>query len=205
VPFVLGPLSLELHPGELVFIIGGNGSGKSTFVKVLAGLYQPLKGNVTLAGTMITDANREWYREHFSVVFSDYHLFNKLLGQSDSQVDRLASQYLRLLHIDQKVSVQERTFSTIDLSQGQRKRLALVTAYLEDRPIYVFDEWAADQDPQYKEIFYKKLLPDLRERGKLVVVITHDDRYFHLGNQVIKLEDGKVVESLKTGVDGRRL
>jgi putative ATP-binding cassette transporter len=203
-PFVLGPVSLELHPGELVFVIGGNGSGKSTFVKVLSGLYQPLQGNVTLAGTMITDANREWYREHFSVVFSDFHLFNKLLGQSDSQAERLAPQYLRLLHMDQKVTMHERTFSTLDLSQGQRKRLALVTAYLEDRPIYVFDEWAADQDPQYKEIFYKTLLPDLRERGKLVIVITHDDRYFHLGNQVIKLEDGKVVEHLKIEVSGRR-
>jgi putative ATP-binding cassette transporter len=203
-PFTLGPISLELHPGELVFVIGGNGSGKSTFVKVLTGLYQPSQGNVTLAGTMITDANREWCREHFSVVFSDYHVFNKLLGQSDSQAERLAAQYLRLLHMEQKVTVHERVFSTLDLSQGQRKRLALVTAYLEDRPIYVFDEWAADQDPQYKEIFYKTLLPDLRERGKLVVVITHDDRYFHLGNQVIKLEDGKVVEYLKTGVGGRR-
>ncbi len=203
-PFTLGPISLELHPGELVFVIGGNGSGKSTFVKVLTGLYQPSQGNVTLAGTMITDANREWYREHFSVVFSDYHVFNKLLGQSDSQAERLAAQYLRLLHMEQKVTVHERVFSTLDLSQGQRKRLALVTAYLEDRPIYVFDEWAADQDPQYKEIFYKTLLPDLRERGKLVVVITHDDRYFHLGDQVIKLEDGKVVEYLKTGLAGRR-
>ncbi|MBU6433512.1 MAG: cyclic peptide export ABC transporter [Nitrospirae bacterium] len=203
-PFMLGPISLELHPGELVFVIGGNGSGKSTFVKVLTGLYQPLQGNVTLAGTMITDANREWYREHFSVVFSDFHVFNKLLGQSDSQAERFAPQFLRLLHMDQKVTVHERTFSTLDLSQGQRKRLALFTAYLEDRPIYVFDEWAADQDPQYKEIFYKTLLPDLRERGKLVVVITHDDRYFHLGDQVIKLEDGKVVEYSKTGVGGRR-
>ena len=203
-PFTLGPISLELHPGELVFIIGGNGSGKSTFVKVLTGLYQPSQGNVTLAGAMITDANREWYREHFSVVFSDFHVFNKLLGQSDAQAESLAPQYLRLLHMDQKVKVHDRTFSTLDLSQGQRKRLALVTAYLEDRPIYVFDEWAADQDPQYKEIFYKTLLPDLRERGKLVVVITHDDRYFHLGNQVIKLEDGKVVEYLKTGLAGRR-
>jgi putative ATP-binding cassette transporter len=203
-PFTLGPISLELHPGELVFVIGGNGSGKSTFVKVLAGLYQPSQGNVMLAGTMITDANREWYREHFSVVFSDFHVFNKLLGQSDSQTEMLVPQYLRLLHMDQKVTVHERTFSTIDLSQGQRKRLALVTAYLEDRPIYVFDEWAADQDPQYKEIFYKTLLPDLRERGKLVVIITHDDRYFHLGNQVIKLEDGKVVECLKTEVVGRQ-
>jgi len=203
-PFTLGPISLELHPGELVFVIGGNGSGKSTFVKVLTGLYRPREGTVTLAGTMITDAHREWYREHFSVVFSDFHLFDKLLGQSDSHAERFAPQYLRWLHMDQKVTMRERTFSTLDLSQGQRKRLALVTAYLEDRPIFVFDEWAADQDPQYKEIFYKTLLPDLRERGKLVVVITHDDRYFHLGNQVVKLEDGKVVECLKTEVGGRR-
>ena len=202
-PFSLGPLSLEMHPGELVFVIGGNGSGKSTFVKVLAGLYQPTQGDVMLSDTLITDVNREWYREHFSVVFSDFHVFNKLLGQLDSQAERLAPQYLRLLHMEKKVTVHERTFSTLDLSQGQRKRLALVTAYLEDRPIYVFDEWAADQDPQYKEIFYKTLLPDLRARGKLVVVITHDDRYFHLGNQVIKLEDGKVVEYLKTEVGGR--
>jgi putative ATP-binding cassette transporter len=203
-PFTLGPISLEIHPGELMFVIGGNGSGKSTFVKVLAGLYRPLQGDVTLAGTMITDANREWYREHFSVVFSDFHLFDKLLGQSDAQAERLVPQYLRMLHMDQKVTVHGRSFSSLDLSQGQRKRLALVAAYLEDRPIYVFDEWAADQDPQYKEIFYKTLLPDLRERGKSVVVITHDDRYFHLGNQVVKLEDGKVVEHMKTGVGGRR-
>ncbi|MEQ1846907.1 MAG: cyclic peptide export ABC transporter, partial [Nitrospira sp.] len=193
-PFMLGPISLALHPGELVFVIGGNGSGKSTFVKVFTGLYQPSTGSVTLANTTITDANREWYREHFSVVFSDFHLFNRLLGQTASQVERLAPEYLRLMQMEQKVTVQERTFSTIDLSQGQRKRLALVTAYLEDRPIYVFDEWAADQDPHYKEIFYHTLLPALRERGKLVIVITHDDRYFHLGDQIIKLEDGKIVE-----------
>jgi putative ATP-binding cassette transporter len=201
-PFTLGPISLELHPGELIFLVGGNGSGKSTFMKVLSGLYQPQQGLMTLAGTTITDANREWYREHFSVVFSDFHVFTKLLGQSDSQTERLVPQYLRLLHMDQKVTVRERMFSTLDLSQGERKRLALVTAYLEDRPIYIFDEWAADQDPQYKEIFYKTLLPDLRARGKLVVVITHDDRYFHLGDQVIKLEDGKVVEMSKSVASG---
>ncbi|MGC4095732.1 MAG: cyclic peptide export ABC transporter [Nitrospira sp.] len=197
--FALGPINLELYPGELVFIIGGNGSGKSTLVKVLAGLYEPLQGNVNLADVTITDDNREWYREHFSVIFSDFYLFKKLLGQSDSQVERLAPHYLQLLHLNQKVTVHDRTFSTLDLSQGQRKRLALVTAYLEDRAIYVFDEWAADQDPQYKEIFYKTLLPDLRARGKTVIVITHDDRYFHLGNQIIKLEDGKVVDHVKPG------
>lgn len=198
-PFTLGPISLEFHPGELVFLVGGNGSGKSTFVKVLTGLYQPTHGEVMLAGREITAFNREWYREHFSVVFSDFHVFRKLLGLLDSEVERLAEPCLRLLHMDQKVAVHERTFSTLDLSQGERKRLAYITAYFENRPIYVFDEWAADQDPQYKEIFYKTLLPDLRARGKLVVVITHDDRYFHLGDQIIKLEDGQVVEYVRTG------
>ena len=202
-PFTLGPVSLDLYAGQLVFVIGGNGSGKSTLVKVLAGLYQPIQGEVTLAGTMITDENREWYREHFSIIFSDFHLFKKLLGHSDAQVNGLVPEYLRLLHLDQKVTVHDRTFSTLELSQGQRKRLALLTAYLEDRAIYVFDEWAADQDPQYKDIFYKTLLPDLRARGKSVIVITHDDRYFHLGNQVIKLEDGHVVEHVKAEIDGR--
>jgi len=193
--FVMGPLSLTLHAGSLVFVIGGNGSGKSTFAKVLCGLYYPHKGTLRLDGVDITEEGREWYREHVSVVFSDFHVFATLHGLSQERIDAVGSDYLRMLQIDHVVTLKDRTFSTVALSQGQRKRLALVTAYLEDRPVYVFDEWAADQDPQYKEVFYKTLLPDLRARGKLVVVITHDDRYFHLGDHVIKLEDGKVVES----------
>ncbi|ULA62563.1 MAG: Cyclic peptide export ABC transporter [Nitrospira sp.] len=194
-PFSLGPISLTLRPGELSFVIGGNGSGKSTFVKLLTGLYVPHSGTVSLNGTALSDANREWYREHFSVVFSDFYLFEKLLGIEDARIQTSAAAYLSSLQLDHKVEVMERKFSTIDLSQGQRKRLALLTAYLEDRPLYVFDEWAADQDPLYKEVFYRQLLPELRARGKSVVVITHDDRYFHLGDRVIKLENGKVVSS----------
>jgi putative ATP-binding cassette transporter len=194
-PFSLGPISLSLCPGELSFVIGGNGSGKSTFVKLLAGLYVPHSGEVSLNGTLISDANRDWYREHFSVVFSDFYLFEKLLGIEEERIRTSAAAYLSSLQLDHKVEVRERKFSTVDLSQGQRKRLALLTAYLEDRPVYVFDEWAADQDPQYKDVFYMKLLPELRARGKSVVVITHDDRYFHLGDRVIKLENGKVVSS----------
>lgn len=195
--FSLGPITFDLQPGELVFVIGGNGSGKSTFVKVLTGLYAPQQGELSLAGQKITEANREWYREHYSVVFSDFYLFDKLLGLDQARVRRWADSYLTRLKINHKVAVDNNEFSTTDLSQGQRKRLALVTAYLEDRAIYVFDEWAADQDPEYKEIFYRELLPDLRARGKSVVVITHDDRYFHLGDQVLKLEDGKVVDVKK--------
>jgi putative pyoverdin transport system ATP-binding/permease protein len=193
--FVLGPVDFRLGPGDLVFIVGGNGSGKSTFVKVLVGLYRQRLGEIRLGGRPIADSNRDWYRQHFSVVFSDFYLFEKFLGLDKKTLDVRAQMYLRRLALDQKVQVTDQRLSTTDLSQGQRRRLALLTAYLEDRPFYVFDEWAADQDPQYKEVFYTELLPELRARGKAVAVITHDDRYFHLGDRIIKLDEGKIVGS----------
>jgi putative ATP-binding cassette transporter len=192
--FAVGPLDFELRAGELVFVVGGNGSGKSTFVKVLAGLYPPQRGELRLGETPVTAANRQWYREHFCVLFSDFHLFQKLLGLSGPEIEAAAQRHLELLRIANKVRVRDRAFTSVDLSQGQRKRLALVSAYLEDRPVYIFDEWAADQDPEYKDIFYSRLLPELRSRGKAVVVVTHDDRYFHLGDRVIKLDEGRLVQ-----------
>ena len=194
-PFNLGPLDVSIRSGELVFIIGGNGSGKSTLVKVLTGLYLPQQGQVKLDGDAIVPATQDWYRQHFAAVFSDFYLFKKLLGLDPSLVATQADGWLKTLRINHKVSIQDGEYSTINLSQGQRKRLALVTAMLEDRPFYVFDEWAADQDPQYKEVFYGELLPELRARGKGVIVVTHDDRYFHVGDRVLKLDEGKIVEA----------
>jgi len=191
--FSLGPITLSLRPGEIMFVVGGNGSGKSTFVKLLTGLYVPQAGKIYMGGALVSDDNREWYRQHFSVVFSDFYLFDDLLGLTSPDVDAEARKYLAVLQLAEKVTVSQGKLSTTALSHGQRKRLALLTAYLENRPIYVFDEWAADQDPQYKEIFYMQLLPELRAKGKAVVVVTHDDRYFHLGDQVIKLDSGRVV------------
>jgi putative ATP-binding cassette transporter len=193
--FVLGPLDLSLRPSELVFLVGGNGSGKSTLMKVLTGLYPPTRGAIRLNGQLIDDKNREWYSQHFTAVFSDFYLFDSLLGLDDTGVDERARQSLVRLELDTKVRVEGGRFSTIALSQGQRKRLALLTAFLEDRPIYVFDEWAADQDAHYRDIFYRQILPELRARGKTVLVISHDDRYYHLGDRVLKLEYGKLVAS----------
>jgi len=191
--FVLGPVDFSLRRGELVFLVGGNGSGKSTFVKVLTGLYPPTVGAVRLNGAVVDDKNRERYTQHFSAVFSDFYLFDGLLGLRGDDLDARARQALERLELDAKVRVEGGRFSTTALSQGQRKRLALLTALLEDRPICVFDEWAADQDPHYREIFYRELLPELKARGKTVVVISHDDRYYHLGDRVVKLEYGSLV------------
>lgn len=191
--FTLGPLNLTLSPGELIFIVGGNGSGKSTLVKLLTGLYAPETGRIEFDGQTITDANREWYRQQFSVVFSDFYLFDRLLGLDNLKSgDRVAQEYLEKLHLDRKVEIDNGVFSSTALSQGQRKRLALLTAYLEDRAIYVFDEWASDQDPAFKKIFYTQLLPELRSRGKAVVAVSHDERYFDLADRIVKLDYGKI-------------
>jgi len=190
--FILGPISLKLYPQEIVFIIGGNGSGKSSLAKLITGLYIPDSGEIYLDGKLITEKNREWYRQHFSVIFSDFYLFEELLGLEDKNLDLRAKEYLHQLKLDHKVTIKNGQFSTTALSQGQRRRLALLTAYLENRPIYLFDEWAADQDPFFKDIFYNEILPELREQGKTVLVISHDDRYFHLADRTIKLDYGKI-------------
>jgi putative pyoverdin transport system ATP-binding/permease protein len=192
--FSLGPLNLTFHPSEIVFIVGGNGSGKSTFVKLLTGLYSPEEGSIFLDRHPITDADRESYRQQFSVVFADFYLFDRLLGLDNPYLDQQVQERLIQLQLDHKVTVEDGKFSTTALSQGQRKRLALLTAYLEDRPIYVFDEWASDQDPVFKNVFYHELLPELKKRGKTVFVVSHDDRYFDVGDRVIKLDYGQVIE-----------
>ena len=191
--FTLGPLDLSFEAGELVFIVGGNGSGKTTFAKLLAGLYLPETGEMRLNNQPLTDENREFYRQFFAVVFSDFFLFDHLLGLQELKLDARASDFIQKLQLQHKVEVKDGKLSTTELSQGQRKRLALLTAYLEDRPVYIFDEWAADQDPLFKTIFYEQLLTDLKARGKTVLVITHDDRYYHVADRIIKLDDGKMM------------
>jgi putative ATP-binding cassette transporter len=195
-PFSVGPVSLVIRPGQVTFIVGGNGSGKSTLTKLLAGLYRPQRGEIFLDNKQITGDNIDWYRQHFSAVFEDYCLFDDLRGlgiEDDADLRQRADQYFERLALMHKVRVIGSTFSTTALSQGERKRLALITAYLEDRPIYLFDEWAAEQDPTFKRIFYTQLLPELKRLGKAVVVVSHDDRYFKYADQTLKLEDGKLV------------
>ena len=190
--FTLGPIDLCVEPGELIFVIGGNGSGKTTLAKIIVGLYVPESGRVRFNRQVVDDSNRELYREQFSAIFSDIFLFESLLGLERHAIDELAPAYLKQLRLDHKVTIKNGVLSTIDLSNGQRKRLALLTAYLEDRPVHVFDEWAADQDPVFKSFFYQRILPELKSRGKTVFVITHDDHYYGVADRIIKLEDGQI-------------
>ncbi|HEV2965247.1 MAG TPA: cyclic peptide export ABC transporter [Candidatus Angelobacter sp.] len=191
--FTLGPVDMSLKRGQLIVLAGGNGSGKTTLAKLITGLYSPENGELLLDGRRITDENRESYRQHFSAIFYDFHLFESLLGLEKPDLDDCARERLARLQLSDVVTIENGVLSTTQLSRGQRKRLALLTASLEDRPIYVFDEWAADQDPEFKEFFYRDLLMDLKASGKLVLVICHDDHYFDVADRIIKLESGKII------------
>lgn len=190
--FELGPVNLTINQGEIVFIVGENGGGKTTLIKLLLGLYAPQRGEVRVDGQTVGAEGRDDYRQLFTTIFADYYLFDELV-QGDQQVPEDANRYLERLEIAHKVSIQEGAFSTTDLSTGQRKRLALLNAWLEERPVLVFDEWAADQDPVFRRIFYTELLPELKYLGKTIIVISHDDRYFDVADQLVRMEGGRVI------------
>jgi putative ATP-binding cassette transporter len=189
-PFMLGPVDLRIDAGELIFVVGGNGSGKTTLAMLLLGLYEPEDGHIELNGVRVERRNIAHYRQRFSAVFADFHLFDELVDAGGRDVEARAAHYLEVLGLAHKVRVEQGRFSTTSLSSGQRKRMALVSAYLEDRPVCLFDEWAADQDPAFKRVFYRELLPELKRRGKTVIVISHDDAYFDGADRVVRLVDG---------------
>ncbi|QTA87839.1 putative ABC transporter, ATP-binding protein [Desulfonema magnum] len=187
--FSIEDISFSLCPNEILFIIGGNGSGKSTLLKIITGLYFPLSGAIEIDGSQVEMAK---HRYLFSTIFSDFHLFDRLYGLSHIDKGRV-DELLRLMDLDHKLEfVEENRFSTLDLSTGQRKRLAMIASIMEDKPVYVFDEWAADQSPHFREYFYHELVPSFKAQGKSVIAVTHDDRYFHVADRVLKLDYGRL-------------
>jgi putative pyoverdin transport system ATP-binding/permease protein len=187
--FEVGPIDLEARKGEVLFIIGGNGSGKTTLAKLLIGLYSPDEGAILVNNKPIESSQLS---EYFSTVFSPSYLFEKLYNiDADAKLAEI-NKYLKVLDLEEKVSIKENRYSTIELSSGQRKRLALLQCYLEDSPVYLFDEWAADQDPDYRNFFYRTLLPEMKKQGKIIIAITHDDNYFDVADHILKMKQGKI-------------
>ncbi|MBL0510883.1 multidrug ABC transporter permease/ATP-binding protein [Aeromonas caviae] len=188
--FSVGPINLAIERGEQIFLIGGNGSGKSTLAMLLTGLYQPVSGRLLLDGEPVTDRNG--YLALFSAIFTDYHLFQHLLGPEPKEA--LVAEWLERLQMGSKLAIEDDFIADIDLSQGQRKRVALLLALAEQREVMLFDEWAADQDPQFRRIFYQVLLPRLKEMGKTVIAISHDDHYFSLADRLLEMRQGRLTE-----------
>jgi putative ATP-binding cassette transporter len=199
--FSMGPVSLEITAGKIVFFTGGNGSGKTTLIKALVGLYEIQSGTIEYNGRLVTSDDLRSYRNQFAAIFSDYHLFRRFygLGEVDPQE---AQELIELFQLSDKTSVSDGEFLTQNLSTGQRKRLALIVAILEKRPIMILDEWAADQDPEYRKIFYQIILPRLRDEGRTILAITHDEQYFDLSDHRYHLIDGKLADDFESNGSG---
>lgn len=190
--FALGPIDVTLRRGEIIFVTGNNGSGKSTFLKLLLGLYEPSAGRLRCDGQVLPREVPRAYLELFGVILSDFVLFDRLYGMEDVDPQRVA-RLLQQMDLAEEVTFAAGRFSRTDLSTGQRKRLAMIAALLLDRPIYVFDEWAADQDPEFRGVFYRELLPELRRQGKTVIAVTHDEHYFGVADRRLHFQDGRLV------------
>lgn len=193
----LGPVDMEIRRGELLFIVGGNGSGKSTLLLLLASLLTPRTGELVIDGAPLGQDTRR-HRERFTGVFGDFFLFPHVLDVAGQPLpDERIRALLVSLGLGSQVQVAQGELSKLTLSTGQRKRLALLQCYAEDRDIFFFDEWAADQDAHFRDYFYRTLLPELKARGKTVIAISHDDRYFSLADRVVKLEAGRIVSDTR--------
>ncbi len=195
--FKIGPINTEFHAGQITMITGGNGSGKSSLLRLLTGLIPLDKGALVADGVELMTEQMQDYRNQFSAIFSDFHLSRRLTSIDELNPERVR-RMLEQFGMQDKVKVSNGYFSTIDLSSGQRKRLALIVAELEDKPIIVLDEWAADQDPHFRRIFYEEILPDLKARGKIIIAVTHDDRWFNIADRIYRMNEGQIEERNRT-------
>lgn len=188
--FCLGPVDLTVRRGEIVFVTGGNGSGKSTLIRLITGLYHPHGGVTTIDGLGV---GAERLRALVAPVFADCHVFPRLYGAAPF-TEQEGARLLALMEMDQITRIVGDRFERIALSTGQRKRLALIAALLDDRPLLVLDEWAADQSPHFRRKFYREILPELRASGKTIIAVTHDDAYFDAADRRLHLEEGRLTE-----------
>lgn len=198
--FVLGPINLKINRGDLVCVVGGNGSGKTIMLRLLTGLYPRTGGELLFNGNVVLSEDMKDYRDHFATVFNDFFLFKDLLGRRDTPA-AVVTKWLDYFGISKKTKYVEGGFSTIELSTGQRKRLALIVGLLDKRPVLVLDEFGAEQDPEHRDQFYQLWLPYLQKMGLTIVIVSHDDAYFECADMIVRMDFGKIVECRR--VEGR--
>ncbi|WP_394773060.1 cyclic peptide export ABC transporter [Flavobacterium sp.] len=195
--FELGPINLNIQKGETIFIVGGNGSGKSTFINLLTGLYKPTDGEIIIDGKQ-SGSNEQNIQDLIAAVFTDNHLFSKNYDNYTLENNNQYTDLLRTMEMDRIIQDDKDSSIRRKFSKGQSKRMSLIFNLLENKPIMVLDEWAADQDPHFRKYFYEFLLPKFKEEGKTIIAVTHDDAYFHLADRIIKFDYGTIVKEIKT-------
>jgi putative ATP-binding cassette transporter len=193
--FSIQNIDLKIEKGEVIFLTGGNGSGKTTLLSVLTGLYPRASGGIFINEQELPVMLPQQFRELFASVFTDFFIFDQPFGL-DEQGMVIFEEWLNRLNVRDKFTGDIDELGKVDLSTGQRKRVALALALAEQRPILILDEWAADQDPNTRRIFYEEIIPTLKNEGITVFAITHDEQYFHCCDRRLNIIEGQFSEGM---------
>ncbi|WP_274364113.1 ABC transporter ATP-binding protein [Paenibacillus thermotolerans] len=204
----LSGIDLEIKPGERIAIVGANGAGKTTFIKLLCGLYKPTSGEITLSGVDITRYNRDDYFTLFSTVFQDIHLFccdiaGNVSQQSPDKTDyEKVKKCLYLSGLMDKVSGLEKGESTllvrrvhddaIELSGGEKQKLALARALYKDAPVIILDEPTAALDPIAESEIYQRYAE--LTAGKTSIYISHRLASTRFCDRILLIDGGGIAE-----------
>ncbi|MDR2738987.1 MAG: ATP-binding cassette domain-containing protein [Treponema sp.] len=190
--FSLSVENFFLKRGELVIIKGGNGSGKSTFMYLLAGLLPPVEGDILVDGKPASSLEGADYRSLFSILFANFHLFDDFYGFSFDKKD--LDYWAERLYVSEFIKSYGQTgkLPTATLSSGQRKRMALLAAILENRKVLLLDEVAADFDPEFRSRYYREIIPELKVAGRTLILVSHDDRYYDVADRVLEFREGAI-------------
>lgn len=195
--FEFGPVDIDINRNEIIFITGSNGSGKSTFINLLSGLYQPKAGALYMNGIKVDGENSSYYRNQFAAIYTSAYLFNDNYNDFNLKDDeRKINKYVEKMKLTDKIRIiNEKGIIDSKLSKGQQKRVAMIYALMEEKEVFIFDEWAAEQDPKFRIFFYTEFLPELKRDGKTVIAVTHDDEYYSYADRVIKFDYGKIKQN----------
>lgn len=201
---VLQDLSLTIHSGETVAILGGTGSGKSTLVELLQRLYDPTSGSISIGGCDIQKMNKHHLRDHIGIVMQEPYLYSKTIGQNigikSAQPNREAIvQAARIACVHEDIMEFAENYDTVigergvTLSGGQKQRVAIARAILTDSDILIFDDALSAVDTRTDQAIRKALKQ--RRQGVTTIIISHRVSTLMEADRIFVLSGGKITES----------
>jgi len=204
--YALRNVSLKISSNSQTAIVGVNGSGKTTMIKLLCGFYKPQEGYITLNGIKIQDYDRDAYLDLFSVVFQDFKIFAFPIGEnvaaSVEYDERKVWQALNTAGLDEKTrslsnQLKHYIYKNVDLdgtdiSGGEEQKLAIARAFYKDAPFLIFDEPTAALDPVAEAEIYTKFWSIAGD--KAAVFISHRLSSCRFCERIFVFDKGKIVQ-----------
>lgn len=193
---VLNDLSFKINKDKVTAIVGENGAGKSTIIKLVAGLYEPTEGSVRISNMNPYSMSNEDISNELSIVFQDFKNYelslrdNILFGKVGD-----ISEDLRLLELDkysENINIGKLEEDGVYLSGGENQKLALARAIQKKSDFLIFDEPTASMDPMVEAKMYDNILKVLKSRG--AIIITHRLVLSKLADDIIVLNEGRIIE-----------